>query len=314
MALTYPSAAALAASIQLRRRSLPIDNVLLIVEGSTDGRSLLPFLNEKVHLVPSTGKDYLLGAYEALKQDPPINCLYLVDCDGQIDSRWLGQPDLIVSEYRDIEVDLLRVLRSFEVVGPEYLWNGQGSVGTARDLAAELCDFALDMAAVFGVIIDSAREAGLKIRIRDPHTGNLRRIRLGDLASFDSWIGSGKVPSQEVMIEAISQFVGWSHTEKVEILESAQVGGRKHCRLHSLTCCRDCVARRFSNGHDTVAVLAALISEKGGVERLPLAAVTHALRIGGRIDRVHSWDVARRATLWAESNGAIVFNGMTDAA
>lgn len=299
MTLSFPRAAALAQSIRQRLQALPPASPLLVVEGSTDKRALLPFLLPDVVVVPARGKDMLLGAYALLEPDSLSNCLFVVDCDGETASEWKGRPNLIISENRDIEADLLFELSAFDRLVAEYLGAGLSTPSDVASQAAGLLLQCSELTANLGVLLDSARQRGLRVRVIDGVTGVKRRAAPSDLPSLEAWLSSGHAPNYREVLQDLKGLLAWSDTDLAAVELDARAGEGKSCRAHGRARCIPCRARRYSNGHDLVqAITRALRSRIGELEQ---TEVERAVRMCADKQLADRWIVAQRVRLWEAS-------------
>jgi hypothetical protein len=301
MTLNYPRGA-FAQSIRMRRRSLPHQKVLLIVEGSTDKSAYSSFVSTDVHFVAGRGKETVLNAYDDLASDNLDNCIFVVDCDGNTDARWLGLPDLFISENRDIEADLILGLRAFERVAIGHLLRTVDDVEQAKLMAHTLVQQAASMTSVFGIVFDAARALGLPLRVRDASTGQKRRIRPDDVDLHAQWISSRTTPPIDEVANAIGIALGWEQGAAQHVTESATSGGTKPCREHSVPSCSTCIHRRFSNGHSLTRACSQLLSAELSYAVSP-EEVGRSILVSPDTTMVSTWSTAARIKRWQSKHG-----------
>jgi hypothetical protein len=295
--LRFPSTAAFTQSIRMRRSGAPVDTRFLIVEGVSDKKSFQPLLDRSFHYIPARGKDMVLSAFETLVKEGVSDCLFIVDCDGGTDKKWLGRPGLIISNNRDIEADLLFDLGAFNRVSLEYLADYGYSAPECEAMGQRLLEYARDFTANMGILLDAARDCGANTKIFDVVRNTRRRIRVGDLPEAASLL-ENFIPTTAAELLLIAQdALGWSESQRAQILERIVRGSEKRCRAHQMDQCPRCTPRRFSNGHDLVDVLSIGISQRCGYV-VTEAEFARAARLATSPDAIEAWDVAIRVRKW----------------
>jgi hypothetical protein len=307
MSVSYTSPKAFAQSIRQRRRAIQSERVLLVVEGASDKRALFPLLDDGVFVVPANGKEMLLGAYSALQGEGLTRCLYLVDCDGSLEAKWRGMPDLIISQNRDMEADLLFQLDAFSGVSREYLAHKFDSVGQLRPVAAQKLEFCAQLTAQVGMVLDAARAKGLPTRVVDGVTNKRRKVELRDVDGFEAWVSKGELPPSPVLLGALGDALGWLDDDKNALDSIVALGGHKLCRAHSTASCAPCQARRFSNGHHLVETLAQVLRSSLGRD-VSVASAAEATRMSLDPGRLSAWDVVARIRTWEAASGGVVLS------
>jgi hypothetical protein len=303
----FPSPRAFAQSLKQRSRALPGNAVLLVVEGASDKSALFPFLDDLVVVVPSAGKDMALGAYVIMQTGTGNSkCLFLLDCDGHTNDEFLGRPDLIISEHRDLESDLLYVFDSLERVLPEYLGPRHDSRAEILAESGRILQYVSELTAVLGVVMDAARAQGLRAKVRDARTNTPRRITLTDIDGVEAWVGDRLVPSYDELIHALDARLEWGADVVPHLLAAAREGAGKRCRLHGLAGCLPCRSRRYSNGHDLVVAIAQVLRSTLG-RPVTEAEIARAVRMASDRKGLTSWMVATRVSVWEESSGHRIF-------
>jgi hypothetical protein len=301
MTLNYPPGA-FAQSIRMRRQKLPSKITLLIVEGTTDKSAMSTVLHDDVYLVPGRGKDTLLQAYEQLDGESVENCLFLIDCDGEDNTRLLGKANLIVSELRDVEADLVYRLRALQKVSIGLISEKEDSVASIRQQSHEIEEYGLRLTGAFGIVLDVARRQGLKLRLFDTATNRKRRLELRDMPSLGLWLLEQRIPTLSELACAMGDVLSWSAAECANVASHAAAGGAKECRKHARRSCSDCISRRFSNGHSLVEIYAYLLSQQLGVV-IQARDIARSLRSSVDLRAVSEWSTAIRMNKWQTVRG-----------
>jgi hypothetical protein len=290
-----------AQAVVMRARSLPLDKTLLVVEGTSDRQSIVPFLADSVHVAAAGGRPGVLKAREKCQEEGISNCLFLVDCDGLTSADWLGHSNLIISSNRDLEADFHLELRSFERFGMQHLAKGADSVHEIRAVVTQLSDYVLRMASRLGIVLDAARAVKLPLRLVDSN-GARRRIRFGDIPSSVSWAREKVLLSEEELAEEIGSVLGWTVEDRQRLAAFSVQARAKTCRSHGLSDCHACAARRFCNGHDLVEFTT--LTMCGHLDAvIPIQEVSSNLRMAADSRRLRGWDVMRRIGAWESAAG-----------
>jgi hypothetical protein len=301
--LRFPSPAAFTHSLRLRRANAAPGTKFLVVEGASDKKSFQPLLDSAFHFVPARGKDMVLWAHDALASEGITDCLFIVDCDGSLDAKWLGQPCLIVSTNRDVEADLLFDVSAFERMALEFLSDHVTTRIDCQILAGSLLALAKNLTGGFGVVLDAARTEGVPISRVDKITGTRVRIRMKELGELRDWVQNFVSIDAGEMLTSVSAEMNWSKAEVDRVRGVMEHGSVKLCRIHSVAACLSCIARRFSNGHDLVDVLSLGISQRCGYS-VSEAEVARAIRLATSSEELKNWDVANRIDRWSTSRPA----------
>lgn len=276
--LKYPSAAAFAQAIRFRLQALPDNVPILAVEGVSDRQAICRVAHPAVRVFPARGKEMVLRSREHLSADERLRCTFLIDCDGQVDASWLSDGDVVVSANRDLEADLVIELHAMQSVARDFL--APLFIG-GEELAVEvsrLQDYVLEVTAVLGVVLDTARAQGRRTKLYDITEGRKRRVRPLDVPEVQLWLQTHHLPSLLEVAAALGSVLGWDESAVAEIASTATQGGAKLCARHHAQECRPCLARRFSNGHDIVDVAAIVLSDQAGYV-VSSAEIARSLRI-----------------------------------
>lgn len=297
MTLDYPTPAAVAAGVRLRLRSIPKDSPLLLVEGTTDRSTLARVLHPGVVVVAASNKEKVLGARALLTESEVSRCTFLVDCDGDSDTDWQARPDVVFTDFRDIDADAALALGGLwrviaDHIAPRHDTGESLEVETNGAVA-----FAVAVTTLCGVVTDAARTHSLPTRVLAPDNNGRhrrRRIRADDLADFPQWVSALTAPKLvDSMVAAVASGMDWNQDQQQMVRSTVATRETKPCRLHGAGDCRACMPRRFVNGHDLAAVLSALLRLRYQIEtqeRLLLREV----RLSVDDVSLSSWRVVRR--------------------
>lgn len=280
---------------------MDVDAALLVVEGLTDRRALAHLLHPNVRVVPAKGKDALLAAYDELGRSGRRSGVYFIaDCDDRTASERMGLPDLSITEYRDLEADLVFVLRSFERVALDYLSDTQETVALAEASAERVLQYAVSVAVQICRIRQLAAGLGMRVRFVDSK-GQRRPVRPWDI-SRQLLVLEDSAPIGPI-VKAVAGHTGWTIAERRSLLRELDV--LNECE-HAAPICDGCNATRYCSGHDLVhALTLALIRETG----LPLQYrdIERLLRVASDHAAATSWIVRRRARGWEQETGLRLF-------
>lgn len=301
--LRFPSPAAFAQSVRMRRSASSPGTLFLIVEGSSDRKTFHALLNPHLHYVPSRGKEMVLGAFDLLSAEGVSDCMFVVDCDGGTESRWLGRDGLVISANRDVDADLLLTLRAFDRVALEYLSDVGNTAEECVSAANSVMRFATALTASFGIILDGARSLGMSVKVVDLLTGKRRRLRLNDLGEIHGWVRDLSAPDSGSLLQVVASVLSWKDDQRSTLAAHLATGAEKPCRLHRATRCTQCTPRRFSNGHDLADVLALALTQRCGFEVKP-AEFARAARLAASKEAATNWDVGVRILRWQKSRSA----------
>ena len=296
MVLSYPPGA-FSQSVRQRYRALASNQVLVIVEGDSDRRTLLPLLGDNVVLVPAGGRDALLDTYSRLEKAALDRCLYIVDCDNDFSNELKGRANLIITSHRDIEADALFDLEGYDRLAFEYLDYGSASAEELMARKDELLSFAAGISSRFGVVKDAARKRGLRLKLRDAFTNAKVRSTPADLPSIGSWVAAQKIPTLNEIAFELGRLMSWSNPDIIDVAQEAGARWNDPCRRHGLPGCGECRLRTSCNGHDLVATLAVDLSIRLTTQ-VTSAELDRHLRMSTNRDLVHRWTVGKRISGW----------------
>ena len=301
MTIATVPAATFAQGIRMRLRRLRADEILLIVEGSSDKSALMRWLSSSVHVLPAAGKEQVVLSRDHLTPDERLRCTMIVDCDGRVEPAWLGDDDLIISEMRDLEADLIHHFAVVESLVFEHAWQLGSSKSELTHLAEQLQEFAVNLATVFGIVTDTAALVGVPTRVVDPHSGERRRLRLTDLSPAHLMGAWPEAPSLEKLTGLLGIKLTWTEAQPSAILALEARQRLKLCRAHTAPACIPCTARRFANGHDIIDALW-LGFQALGVADLESDALAREVRLAAT-GGTDMWAVLRRLKARGSATG-----------
>lgn len=302
MTLVFPSAESFAQQLKLTHRTLSGDDVIVVVEGSTDRRALTSMLARRARIVPANGRDIVLGAYRALQSNPLDRCLFVADCDGNFPDDLKGLSDLIITSHRDIEADLMFELRGHERISMEYLGEAMLPIEETYLRSDEAFSLCSSVVYRLGITKDAARGLGLRLRYLDVNRGQRIRISLADLPSAQSWLGREEAPGFDEIVQDMAFVLGWSDEEARRVESMADLTESALCRTHTNPICTPCLNRRFCNGHDMVIAFALHLEVRLGQE-VSAREIDRHLRLGADRTLITRWNVAERIRRWEMVRG-----------
>ncbi len=306
MGLQYQSPRQVAQAIRMRTRALAGSRPLIVVESHRDRRALLPFLDPDVVVIPGQNKDLVVQARALLADEQLGGVLYLIDCDAGCTTELKGHHDLVISQNRDIEADLIFELDALFRVACEFM--EAESRSAAEDEAERLVETAATVTCLVGEVRDAARDLDLPVRPVDRHSGSRRAIRLEDLHSARTWLaGHEHSPSLSEVAADFSTALGWTMTDADAVSTAAVRLADAECGAHASSGCTPCRFRSRCNGHHLVEAVATLISELHG-SRVEDSNFDRLLRTSSRSESLSSWEVALRIQRWEAKSGLVVLS------
>lgn len=306
MPLTYPGRT-FPQSIKQRYRAMGRGNALVVVEGPTDRKTLLPMVKEGTRIVAGNGRDMVLDAYRELKGAGFDRCLFIVDCDNNFPADMKGQSDLIVTMNRDIESDSLFELEGYNRIAFEYLDVGDPGPEELATRRQEVLDFACELCCKFGLVKDVARMRGLPLRLPNPMTGQRVRVTPADLPSVGGWVASQEVPSFAQLVVELSRLLSWGNAVTTAVAVDSERLWYEPCGRHHQTCCGKCRTRALCNGHDLVSALAVDLSIRLTFQ-VSSRDLDRLVRIGVDRELVSRWGVGRRIRAWEDKTSVPVLH------
>jgi hypothetical protein len=303
MTLTFPRPEAFVQSLRQRRRALPPESVLLVVEGASDKRLLFPFIVSTAVVIPSRGRDNLIYAFDHLERALRGGVVFLLDCDDAVQERLKGHADLIITANRDIESDMLFELNALSRVAYEYLADRVSQPREVIEMSDDLRDSAAAMAAMLGVVRKAASTFDLPVRVSDARSGKRRSIRLTDLVSVTRTHDS--IEPMQILSEMasdVADVIGWSSDNLDKVRLKAEKIYLAACGRHGFSNCASCNRMSLCNGHDVVDALAVILKMKHEVVVRP-QVLARSLRVAADMTRMPEWSVAKRIRRWEKNTG-----------
>lgn len=297
----FPRSSGFVQSLRLRSRALGASEVIVVVEGTTDKRALLPFLGQGVIIVPARGKEEVIAAFDSLEPHLRTAVLFVIDCDGATDGRLKGHRDLIITANRDIEADLVFELRACERVAHELLGvKHDHRAAVHQQLELALTD-ASRVSRRLTLALDTARGQGLPCGLVDRRTRLRRRLRVADLPDVATWrVEHDKLDLRSAVAD-LQGLIGWSGAEAGSVVRATRLAMNTPCRVHSVPEC-DCGNMRLCNGHHLVGAFEAILIQDHGLT-FAQGEIDRAIRMGADRDRLDSWVVATRIRVWEAGTG-----------
>ena len=204
--LRFPSPDGFVQYVRQARRGTR--NPFLIVEGLSDKRALLPFVDGSVAVIPADGKDKLLAAYVGLTDKERRHIAFVLDCDGSTPSELKGLHDLVITTNRDVEADLIFELRAFQHYCLELLAHVYDSPLEVDREASTIVSMAAHISGILGAVVTVGGGEGLRLKVAD---GNRRRrLRLSDLPELRGWLADPHVVGADEVAAAVARRLAWT--------------------------------------------------------------------------------------------------------
>ncbi len=308
MVLSFPSPGAFGQSVLQRRRALAPQVPLVVVEGPSDRRAILPFLNPQAVVIPARGKPNALAAYDSVSAAGVGAVLVVIDCDGDTPKALKGRDGLIISDGRDLEADLLFQLDAFHRVAIEMLAGVFESRAEIVACAEAILRRSVATASRLHYVRSAANELRVPSRIYDQAIAQRRRVLPVDIVGLpESVYGQSGLPRLHDIAVLLGVTLGWTAEQVALVSERARVSASERCAPHNSIDCQTCARSRSCNGHDLVGLLAA------GVSWFGRAAVTEndvarSIRMASDRSLLDRWSLYRRARPWADRSGVALFS------
>lgn len=306
MGLEVPSPAGFAQSICQRRRALDPAVALVVVEGATDRRALLPFLETDVVVVPAIGRPNAIATHRRVNSEGLSGVLVLIDCDGEVPDELKGLPDLIISANRDLEADLLLELNALRRYAMDLVADSVVDRAGAEVRITMILERALAVSAELERVRRAARALGVKTRFVDPVTGQNRKVAARDLQETASWLATANRMRTTDVVQAYGAVAGRSTEDAALVIRVASRPVATPCAPHGAKQCAPCEYRALCVGHDLVELVAQALRDETGWE-LELTEVDRGLRVASDRQLVADWCVSVRGRRWAEGAGVALF-------
>lgn len=297
--LTFPNPESFTQYVRQVRRGTR--NSILVVEGITDKRALMPLLDPSVVVIPADGKDKLVAAFDGLTGSHRNGVAFILDCDGETHRRLKGHLELVITTNRDVEADLILIVGAFRRVAFELLAQHFDARKQIEDAAEAIVDDASFFATKFGLVRVTAVRLGLRVKLQDCVTRRKRAIRPSDLVELsDMLMHSGQVSIDEIST-GVGAILGWSDQQVAQVVEACVSVRKGFCIRHGERCV-PCQTQRYCGGHVLVDVLPALVLLRYGVVTNARVLDSH-LRIASSSCDLAVWGVPERLRKWQEFSG-----------
>jgi hypothetical protein len=259
----------------MRLSGLPRDQGILILEGGNDVRLFLARSIGAQSLIACGCKRTLLEAHSMLQPAEHLQMVFLADCDYDVPTgRLTPRPNLIVTEFTDVEADLL-------------------SLGLLERIILELVPQAIESEEQRSVITEtvmhrasSLAEAIGRFRLLSAQQ-DLRLVFKGLKLSRHRNLGTSgadvKKLAQTLTARSESCVLSAAdlHTAVAEI-----EGGIKMC-----------------HGKDLLSAIVAVLHQDYGVPGTRLTETQSMLRLALTPEAFDRWDVVRRIRIWEQRTG-----------
>lgn len=288
-------------AVRMKCRALLPEQRLVIVEGRTDSLFMRQILRQehKVHF--SRGKDRIMPAYEDLTREFGDSLVFLVDCDDSTPTSLKGRGNLVISQHRDLESDLVFALDGFRRVGIELY----GAVTDENSPVEPLVETALlassEVAASLHDVRVAARSLGLPLKIRDPRTNRKRGLRPLDVSDTTSWFHDRHDDRVSAIATSLSTALRWPSDQMTDVvsLSRRQTPCSRHAVLHCYQCAKLCKV----NGHDLVQLLVVRMHFDTGMS-VSEEQLARDLRVSSDLRKAETWHVVQRLRRWEASAGS----------
>lgn len=300
--------AAFLQSLRLRVRALPPSVAVIVVEGASDRSVLLPLADKETLVVVARGKDRLLPAYRGLDPTLRQRVLFLLDCDGRTPDELKGRVDLVLSQNRDLEADLIFELDTVHRVVLELLAPRIETRGEAGVIAERLVSVARRAGTALGIVLDVANSEGLRTRVRDSHTRRARKIRPSDVPTLVSSLQPDHAWSIRDVVVDVGHLLGWDELQVETVQRSVHTYWEVTACRHSTTRgCERCSARRFCNGHHLVDALSQALRLVLGLQT-DVETLDKLVRMAATAASHDNWDVPTRIRHWEAHAGVLALS------
>lgn len=284
-------------SIRQRIRALRNEDALMVVEGASDRSLMSHLLDDHAHVVYTRGKSTILSICGELAREFPDRILFLVDCDDTLEDVFKGLDFLVITQYRDLDADLILVLDAWSRVAAEAFSHNLGGSMSAREVGRRVLKDCVHVSLKLAKVHGAARRADVPSSVRDSSTNRKRRVRPSDFSDVVEWFADED--NCESIIHSHVQLLGWSPSQVTSIRESISV--IRSCP-HSPKECTRCAMKRSVNGHNLIDLLNFKLANETGCTK-SVSDLLEKLRIGADLILVDSWVVARRIKVWEQRSG-----------
>jgi len=278
---------------------------LVVVEGSSDRNMMSHLLAEDAHVQYLRGKSNILPIVEELAMEFPDQVLFLVDCDDAVEDRYKGLAPLVITEYRDLDADIVFALDAWLRIAAEFYVSVAGGAMTARSIGLGVLEECTLTAIAITRVRVAARHQGASIRMFRPERNSRSAFRPLDMPDEAlGWMRSaGDV---EPIVQSLESVFGWNTGDAVAV-RHALAGRSCSCR-HARVSCPVCDRRRLVNGHDLIELLGLAIARDTG-RLVNMDDLYSQFRIGADLTRCQAWPVATRIRAWELRTGVRILRG-----
>ena len=299
--LRFPNPESFVQYVRQSRRGS--DNSILIVEGITDKRAMLPLLDSSVTVIPADGKDKLIAAFDGLSSRYQERIAFVLDCDGDTPGRLKGHGNLVLTTNRDVEADLLLEVRAFRGLAFELLAHLYDDIPSIEAAADAIVLDSSRLASKFGATRNASATLGLRQKLQDPHSGRKRPVRPSDLPGIAHMAGDVERVHATHLAAEIGGVLDWSPEEQRQVATLTAQELERPCSHHASRPCGPCTTRRHCGGHSLVDTLPAVIAARHGLN-IDAAVLDRGLRIAAPSSELQSWRVLERLRRWEDASGS----------
>jgi len=267
----------------LLREGLGENHAVLIVEGASDRNFYRRIVLTPAQIVVSEGKSLLLDAYRAMKRSDRGKVLFVTDCDGDVPAgRMQPAPDLIVSQFNDVEADLIHS-GILTAILPELITGADDlDEGPLAILAEEIRSQAAALAMPIGRIRRAARVEGISLDQLNDKRWKIDFIKLRD--------ERGSVEFEEALRQVVELgALRPAQEQRIRRTATSVAGGYQAC-----------------NGHDLVFALAAVLRNDRRVPKRKVETLAELLRVATHPAACAGLTVVRRMARWQEQTGRLL--------
>jgi len=256
---------------------------------------------DTAQVVPASGKDHVLRAFDELEDHLRAETVFIVDCDGGIEDRYKGSRELVITTNRDIEADILFELNALPRLALDVLAGRANNPSSVQALADDALSQAATLATFIGLVHSAAIALTLPTKVIGAN-GRRQKFRLTDLAELHHRVQTNGLRDAEAVANAVAPLVGWDTDDVNAVSAKAAASAQQPCAEHGRRGCSQCLRRAYCNGHQLVDALGAVFATRHGV-RMTRPELERAVRLAADPTRVPAWKVAERVRDWGVAVG-----------